>query len=277
MAELGKINKLTIVKSVDFGLYLDGGDYGEILLPKRYVTPDMVPGSVIEVFVYLDGEERPIATTLKPLAQVGDFAYLKVKAVERAGAFLEWGIMKDILVPFREQRSPMQSGKSYVVYLYVDKLTDRILATQKPERFFSKNKPPFKPGDAVKIMVWHPTDLGYKVIVENAWQGMLFKTDVFKPIRPGEIYTAYVKKLRDDNKLDLVLEKPGYDKVKDISGSIMENLKSKGGFIPLTDKSDPDLIYKEFGVSKKVFKQAIGQLYKLRKIELTEKGVRLLN
>lgn len=277
MAELGKINKLTIVKSVDFGLYLDGGDYWEILLPKRYVTPDMVPGSVIEVFVYLDGEERPIATTLKPLAQVGEFAYLKVKAIEKAGAFLEWGIMKDILVPFREQRSPMQAGKSYVVYLYVDKLTDRILATQKPERFFSKNKPPFKSGDAVKIMVWHTTDLGYKVIVENAWQGMLFKTDVFKPIRPGEIYTAYVKKLREDNKLDLVLEKPGYDKVKDISGSIMEKLKSKGGFIPLTDKSDPDLIYREFGVSKKMFKQAVGQLYKLRKIELTEKGIRLLN
>ena len=275
MVSLGKLNKLRITKKVDFGLYLDGEDYGEILLPKRYVSDSMEPGDELEVFIYLDGEERPIATTLKPLAQVGEFACLKVKSLEKAGAFMEWGIMKDVLVPFREQRTPMVAGRSYLVYLYVDSLTERILASQKLERFFSKIPPPYQSGDEVSALIWQSTDLGYKVVVENTWLGMLYKSDIFRAISPCEKLNLYVKKVRDDHKIDLILDKPGYGKVTDISVLILEKIKDNGGFLAITDKSEPETIYRQFGVSKKVFKQAIGQLYKERKIVIETGGIRI--
>ena len=276
MAELGKFNQLKILRKVDFGLYLDGGQYGDILLPKRYVKEGMEPDDEIEVFVYLDGEERTIATTDKPLAQVGEFAFLKVSSVERAGAFLEWGIMKDILVPFSEQRVKMEAGRSYVVYLYVDKLTDRISATMKLEKYLDKSPADYSINEEVDILIWSATDIGYKAVINNSHSGVLYKSDIFKPLRTGQKMKAYIKKIRDDGKIDLVPDKPGYQKVGGIAEVILGKLNDHGGKLPFNDKSSPEMIYSTFGVSKKVFKQALGQLYKLKIIQITDEGIELV-
>lgn len=275
MAELGKFNTLKVVKKVDFGIYLDGGEYGEILLPKRYAPSHLEPGDDIDVFVYLDGEERTIATTEKPLAQVGEFAFLKVRSVEKSGAFLDWGIMKDIMVPFSEQRVKMEAGRSYLVYIYVDKLTDRISASMKLEKFLDKTQPDYQLNEQVDIIIWNYTDIGYKAIINGKHQGVLYKSDTFKKLLPGQRMVAYIKKIREDGKIDLILDKPGYQKIEGIAGVILDKLNQNNGKLPFTDKTDPAIIYREFGVSKKVFKQALGQLYKQKLIKITDTGVEL--
>ena len=271
---LGKYNQLEVVKEVDFGVYLDGGDDGEILLPSRYVPEGCKPGDVLNVFIYLDNEERLIATTLQPKVQVGEFACLEVAWINEYGAFLDWGLMKDLFVPVREQKMKMQKGRSYVVHAHVDEESYRIMASAKVERYLSKEKPDYQPGQEVEIMIWQRTDLGYKAIVENQYSGLIYQGEIFKSLEPGMKLTAYIRQVREDGKIDLTLQKDGQKKVEDFSEVLLQFIKDQGGHTSLNDKSAAEDIYEAFGVSKKTFKKAVGDLYKKRLIVLEEGGIR---
>ena len=273
---LGKYNQLTVVKEVDFGVYLDGDEDGEILLPQRYVPEDCHPGDVLNVFIYLDSEERLVATTLQPYVQVGQFACLEVAWVNEFGAFLDWGLMKDLFVPFREQKMKMQKGRKYVVYCHLDEESYRIMASAKVEHFLSKDMPTYENGQKVDIMVWQHTDLGYKVIVENRFSGMLYQNEVFQALEPGMFLQAYIKQIRPDGKIDLELQQGGPRKVDDFSEFLLDYLQQHDGFCPFHDKSAADDIYSEFEVSKKTFKKAVGELYKKRLITLSGDGLHLV-
>lgn len=273
--KLGKYNQLEVVKEVDFGVYLDGGDGEEILLPARYVPEGCKPGEVLNVFIYLDNEERLVATTLDPLVQVGQFAYLEVAWVNEFGAFLNWGLMKDLFVPFREQKMKMQKGHKYIVHAHVDEDSYRIMASAKVERYLSKEPPQYEPGEEVDILVWQKTDLGFKVIVENQFSGLLYQNEIFQPVETGMKLRAYIKQVREDGKIDLVLQKLGAKKVDDFSEVLLQYIKDHDGFITLNDKSAAEDIYDAFGVSKKTFKKAVGDLYKRRLVVLEEGGIRL--
>lgn len=274
--KLGKYNQLEVVKEVDFGVYLNGDEDGEILLPKRYVPEGTKPGDILNVFIYLDMEERLVATTLQPYVQVGEFACLQVAWVNQFGAFLDWGLMKDLFVPFREQKMKMQKGKRYVVHVHLDEESYRIVASAKVEYYLSTEKPEYQPGQEVNVMVWQRTDLGYKVIVENQFSGMLFHNEVFQPLEAGMHLSAFVKQVRPDGKIDLELQKAGARKVDDFSEVLLQYIKDNDGFTPLNDKTDAEVIYQTFGVSKKTFKKAVGDLYKKRLVVLEEGGIRLV-
>lgn len=271
---LGRFNRLTIVRRAEQGLYLSGGPE-DILLPNRYVPDGAEIGDEIDVFVYLDNEERLIATTETPKAQVGDFAWLQVAWVNNFGAFLDWGLMKDLFVPFREQKMKMQKGKSYLVHLHIDPESYRIMASAKVERYLSTDFPPYHGGDEVDILVWQKTDLGFKAIVENRFSGMLFDAEIFRQLHSGDRLKAYVKQVRPDGKIDLSLQKKGQKAVHDFSNTLLEHLQNNGGFTPLGDKSPAEEIYALFGVSKKVFKKAVGDLYKQHLITIEPQGLRL--
>lgn len=273
---LGEYNLLEVVKEVDFGVYLDGSEDGEILLPTRYVPQGCKPGDVLNVFIYLDMDERLIATTLQPYVKVGEFACLEVAWVNQYGAFLDWGLMKDLFVPFREQNMKMIKGNSYVVHVHLDEDSYRIVASAKIEKFLSKDMPEYNPGDEVEVLIWQKTDLGFKVIVDNKFSGMIFKNEIFTDVRTGMKMHAYIKQVRPDGKIDLELQKGGVKKVEDFSDTLLEYIRSNGGSTPLNDKTDADVIYSTFGVSKKTFKKAVGDLYKKRLIVLEgEQGIRL--
>lgn len=274
--ELGKFNILRVVKTVDFGLYLDGGAEGEILLPSRYVPEGTQIGDELRVFLYLDNEERLIATTLEPLVQVGQFAWLEVAWINQYGAFLNWGLMKDLFVPFREQKMKMQQGNSYLVHCHLDEESYRIVASAKVERYLSKEMPSYQEGEEVEILVWQKTDLGFKAIVENRFSGLLYDNEVFTPLRSGMRLTAYIKQVRPDGKIDLILQRGGRQTVGGFAGQLLDWLGEHGGRCPLGDKSPAEAIYETFGVSKKVFKQAVGDLYKRRLITLAPEELRLL-
>lgn len=274
--ELGKINRLKVVKFVDFGLYLDGGREGEILLPSRYVPEGVQVGDEIDVFLYLDSEERLIATTEKPKAMVGDFAFLQVAWVNNFGAFLDWGLMKDLFVPFREQKMKMQKGRSYIVHLHIDEESYRIMASAKVERYLSKEMPPYAEGDEVKILVWQKTDLGFKVIVDNRFGGLLYDSELFRHLQVGDRSKAYIKQVRPDGKLDVTLNLQGKAAVSDFSDILLEHLHNNAGKTALCDKSPAEEIYAMFGVSKKVFKKAVGDLYKRRLIRISDDGLELV-
>ena len=271
---LGKLNRLVVKRRVDFGVYLDGKEWGDILLPKRYVPLTADIGSSVDVFLYLDSEDQLIATTEKPLIKVGEVAQMRVVAVTKVGAFLNWGLKKDLLVPFAEQAVPMQQDYSYLVYCFVDK-SNRIVASSKLDKFIGKSTPTLRDGEEVSIIVAEPTDLGFKAVVNNEHWGLLYKDQVFKSLRRGYHCKAYVNKLRSDGKIDLVLDKPGYGKTLDLTTQILEKLAANGGVLMLSDKSPPEAISAIFGVSKKVYKQAIGALFKAGKIEITESQIRL--
>ena len=272
---LGKYNQLEVVKQVDFGVYLNGGDDGEILLPSRYVPEGCKPGDMLNVFIYLDNEERLIATTLQPKVQVGEFACLEVAWVNEYGAFLDWGLMKDLFVPFREQKQKMQKGHRYVVHAHVDEDSYRIMASAKVERYLSKEMPPYQPGEEVEVMVWQRTDLGYKVIVDNQFSGLVYQREIFKALEPGMKMPAYIRQVREDGKIDLTLQKDGLQKVGDFAEVLLQYIKDHDGYTPLNDKSAAEDIYDAFEVSKKTFKKAVGDLYKKRLIVLVENGIRL--
>lgn len=273
--KLGRYNQLTVVKTVDFGVYLDGDEDGEILLPQRYVPEGCHPGDTLNVFIYLDSEERLVATTQEPFVQVGEFAYLEVSWVNEYGAFLNWGLMKDLFVPFREQKSKMQKGRKYLIHAHLDEESYRIVASAKIERYFSKSLPTYAPGDAVEILVWQPTDLGVKVIVDNSFSGLLYDSELFISLGVGDRMTAYVKQVREDGKIDLSLQRFGYAKVEEFSDVLLAYLKEHDGYVPLQDKSPAEAIYRTFGVSKKTFKKGVGDLYKKRLITIGESGIRL--
>lgn len=273
--QLGRYNQLEVVKEVDFGMYLNGGEDGEILLPKRYVPEDCKPGDMLNVFIYLDMDERLVATTLTPYAQVGEFAYLEVAWVNEYGAFLDWGLMKDLFVPFREQKMKMQKGKKYFVHVHLDDESYRIVASAKVERYLLKERPAYRQGEKVEVMVWQQTDLGFKVIVDNQYSGMLYRNEVFCTLEPGMRVLAYIKQIRQDGKIDLELQQGGGRKVDDFSEVLLHHIKENQGFTPIIDKTDAEVIYETFGVSKKTFKKAVGDLYKKRLVVLEEGGIRL--
>ncbi len=273
--QIGKLNHLEIVKEVDFGLYLEGGEeFGEILLPRRYMPKTFAIGDRLSVFLYCDSEDRLIATTEKPLAMVGDFAALKVVSVNSFGAFLDWGLSKDLFLPRGEQTRELKAGSNCVVRVFRDD-TGRIAASTKLDRFLNQTPPNYHPGLAVFLLIVHQTDLGYTAIINKSHLGMLFKDEVFEPLKPGMQKTGFIKKVREDGKIDLSLYKLGYEKVGDILDLVMDQLKAEGGFLPLTDKTSPEVIYKRFGISKKVYKKAIGSLYKQRLVVIEDKGIRL--
>ena len=273
--ELGKFNQLEVVKEVDFGLYLDGGEEGEILLPTRYVPEGCQVGDMLNVFLYLDIDERLIATTLTPLVQVGQFACLEVAWVNQFGAFLNWGLMKDLFVPFSEQKMKMQVGRKYVIHAHLDDESYRIVASAKVERYLSKDIPDYAPGTEVDILIWQKTDLGFKAIIDNKHSGLIYENEIFCTLETGMQMRAFVKQVREDGKVDLILQKPGFEKIDDFSKTLLDYIKEHGGRIHLNDKSPAEDIYDTFGVSKKTFKKGVGDLYKKRLISLQENGITL--
>lgn len=277
MANIGKYNTLRVIKKVDFGVYLDGEKEGEILMPIRYVPEGCEPGDEVEVFLYLDSEDRPVATTEKPYAQVGEFAMLRVKSVNNIGTFLDWGLMKDLLVPFREQKTTMTEGRSYLVYIYIDEETGRIAASAKLSKFIGKTIPQYAEGEEVDLIIESESDLGFNAIINNLHWGMLYENEVFEQLDKGQRLKGYIKKVRPDNKIDLTLYKRGYEKVDAVAQGILDMLKQHGGSMKVTDKSEAETIYRLFGISKKTFKKAIGALYKKRLILLEPESIRLIS
>jgi len=275
MNKLGTFQALEVMRLVDFGAYLDGQELGDILLPKRYMPEGCKPGDFLEVFIYLDSEDRIIATNEEPLATAGDFALLKVVSVNQIGAFLDWGLPKDLLVPFSEQKSKMEEGHWYIVYVYVDDESRRMVATTKLDKYLDNVPPEYHAGQEVQLMIHSKTDIGYKAIVNNMHWGMLYQNEVFRPLKSGEQLPGYIKQVREDEKLDVSLQKPGIESAMDLSDRILNMLKEQGGFLAVTDKSSPETIYSFFGESKKNYKRAVGILYKKRIITIEPDGIRL--
>ncbi len=276
MIEIGKINTLKVVKEVDFGLYLDGGDeFGEILLPTRYVADDMEVDHFVDVFIYNDSEDRIIATTDEALAEVDEYAYLKCISVTKFGAFLDWGLAKDLLVPFKEQATDMQEGLSYFVRVYLDEETERVVASSKTRQFLDNEPAEYEEGEQVDLVIGNSTDLGVKVVINDKHSGLLYHNEIFKPLRPGLRMVGYIKKLREDEKIDVTLEKPGYQKIDGLAGEILTKLEQSGGYIEVNDKSTPETIKRIFGTSKKNFKKAVGALYRERMISFKGDGIEL--
>ena len=273
---VGQFNLMRVDRKVDFGFYMDDGGEG-ILLPKRFVPSGLQIDDTISVFVYHDSDNRLIATTQEPFAVVGDIAALKVVEVTSQGAFLDWGLMKDLFVPVSQQLSTMRLGGKYLVKLYIDAQTGRVAATEKIDKQISNDILTVKEGEKVKIQVYRESEIGYVVIVNQVHQGLVYKNEVFTHLHIGQfIDEAFVKKIREDNKLDIGLGKQGGEKLADDNQKIMSLLKSHKGFLPYHDKSAPDDIYAFFGMSKKAFKMNVGMLYKLKLISIEEDGIHLI-
>ena len=273
---LGDYNLMQVVKEVDFGMYLDGGVEGEILLPTRYVPDGLKVGDAILVFVYLDQDERPVATTLQPLAKVGDFACLEVAWVNEYGAFLNWGLMKDLFCPFREQKKRMEIGQKYIVHVGIDEDSYRMVASAKVEHFLSREMPQYRHGNEVDLLVWQKTELGFKVIIDNLFAGLVYEDQVFRPLTTGDRLKGYVDRVRPDGKIDVTIQPTGRRNTEEFSEVLWEYLKNNNGRCDLGDKSPAELISDRFKVSKKTFKKAVGDLYKRRLIQIKEDGLELL-
>jgi len=276
MIKIGQYNTLRISKFVDYGLYLDDEDGGEILLPRKYIPKDVVVDDSIEVFIYADSDDTLIATTLKPLACVGEAAYLRVAAVNNVGAFLDWGLAKDILVPFAEQHKKMEVGRSYIVYLYLDKYADRIVASSKINKFIEDEADCYKEKQPVDLMIAGKTELGYKAIINNTHFGVLYESDVFQKLSFGQKINGFIKTIRDDNKIDLTLQLSDQSTRNSLTEKILDHLKNNNGESPLTDKSKPEDIYEQFSVSKSNYKKALGGLYKKRLITISKDKIQLI-
>lgn len=276
MLKIGKTNNLKITHRVDFGLYLDGGEeHGEILLPLRYASKDMKAGDFIDVFIYRDSEDRLIATTEKPYAEVGEFAFLQATESNSVGAFLDWGLPKDLLVPFREQKVRMKPGRYYTVYVFLDDETQRIVASAKLQKFLDNKIPDVKAGDEVKVRIYQETDLGFKVIVNDLFSGLIYHNQIFCDVNIGELHYATVRSVRQDGKIDLILGKSQRNRVNDLAEDILDYLHENGGKMTLNDSSSPEDIKEIFQCSKKDFKKAIGALFKSKEIIIEENGVKL--
>ena len=277
MINIGQFNTLTITRFTDHGAYVDGGEVGEILVPKAYVTKSMRPGDTLELFVYLDQSERLVATTEQPLAMVGDFAYLEVAWVNEHGAFLNWGVMKDLFVPFRQQKRTMEVGESYIVFVDIDEETGRLMATAKIDKHLRPAREHYyHRGEEVDLLVWQRTDLGLKVIVDNCHAGLVYNDQLFAPEpKTGDRLRGTVVNVRPDGRIDVSLQRLGKSRFRDFAEVLYEELQAAPeGFLPFTDKSSSDDISARFGVSKKTFKRAVGTLYREKKIVLEEGGIR---
>lgn len=276
MIKIGHTYRLIVIKFLDFGAYLDAKDLGEVLLPNKYVPHHLSEGDSIEVFLYLDSEDRPVATTQIPKVKVGEFAYLTVAENTRIGAFLDWGLDKDLLVPFAEQHIPLQEGHSYLVYVYIDKTDGRIAASSKIDKFIDEDNPhDFKPQQAVQLIIANSTELGYKAIINHSHWGVLYKNEVFERLSFGQYKKGFIKRIRDDGKIDLSLQ-GGQETRDQQSDIILRYLKNNNGFAPVHDKSEPKLITKLFGMSKGAFKKTLGRLYKQRIIRIDRNGIYLM-
>ncbi|MDG1772236.1 MAG: S1-like domain-containing RNA-binding protein [Oceanicoccus sp.] len=275
MVAIGQFNQLEIVKDSDVGVFLDGGDFGQILLPQRFLKDQAQLGDNLTVFIYLDSDDRLIATTDTPHACEGDFAWLKVVEINKVGAFLDWGLPKDLLLPFAQQKFPPVEGKRVLVKVYLDN-SNRLAASSRIDKYLKEETTGYTVGQEVDLMVADKTELGFKAIVDSAYWGMLYSNEVFQPLNKGDRISGYVKRVRDDNRLDITLTQPGYEKISGVAGQILEVLKEHDGYLMITDKSSPETIRSVFKISKKVYKKAIGALYKQRRIAIEEKGIRLL-
>ena len=275
MLTIGKINKLNVVKKQGADVYLDNGTSGKVLLADKKMSANCQVGDTLEVFVYVDSEGHLAASTKTPLAKVDDIAWLKVVSLNYVGAFLDWGLPKDLLVPFSEQHHEMEVGRSYLVKVFLDD-KNRIAATTKIDRFITDESVNFEVGQKVSLIIAEKTELGFKAIVNNTHWGLLYQNELFQPLRKGQKLDGYIKKIRDDQKIDLSLHHPGYGKVVSLADNILIKLKENNGVLMLSDKSPPEAIYAAFGVSKKVFKQAIGALYKKKLITIDKNGIRLI-
>ena len=276
MAEIGRYNTLRVIKKVDFGLYLDGGEGEEILLPKRFVPPGVQEGDELEVFLYHDSENRVIATTQRPKALAGEIAMMEAVATTKQGAFLDWGLMKDLFVPLSQQEERMQEGHSYLVRVYIDEQTGRVAATQRIARFLSNDDLTVTEREPVDLVVYQKTDIGYKVIINNLHTGVLHYNEVFRELKIGDKEKGFIKTIREENKIDVALGERGYKRVEGEAEKILRLLQENDGYLPYHDKSDPDDIYEFFGMSKKTFKMTVGALYKQQKVELTKTGIKLI-
>jgi uncharacterized protein len=284
MFEIGKYNTLTILRDTQVGLFLGNpnanldDEKNNVLLPNKYVPKVFEIGQELTVFIYLDHEQRPVATTLEPYVLVNEFALLRVNYVNNVGAFLDWGMEKDILVPFKEQARPMEKGKRYLIYLYIDEKTSRLVASSKTNQFLKNENITVRKGDEVDLIVSHITDLGINVIINEQYKGLLYKDEVYdESIRTGDRITGYIKAVRPDNKIDVVLQKSGYESIEPNADKIIDELKASRGFLRLNDNSHPEDIKTVLKMSKKTFKKAIGLLYKEKIIEIKDDGIYLIS
>ena len=272
---MGQYNRLKVIKQLDFGIYLDGYE-DEILVPKQYVPADIQIGDFLDVFIYRDSEDRVIGTTLEPYGTVGEFTYLTVTMVTSLGVFMDWGLPKDLFIPFKQQRDNMLVGKSFLIFIHLDTQTDRIVGSAKIERFLEEDISELSEGMQVDLLPYEYTDMGIKALINQRYLGVLYRDEVFKKIDWGKPTVGYIKKIREDQKIDLALVEQSYNRIEGSKSDLYTQLQEAQGFLPFTDKSAPELIYKTFGMSKKDFKKAVGGLLKERKIELKDDGIYLL-
>lgn len=277
MVEIGTFNKLQVVKQVEFGVYMDGGELDTILLPKRYVPQGCELGDWINVFLYFDSDDLLIATTEKPKVQVGDCAMLTVVDINHAGAFMDWGLPKDLLVPYNEQQKPMEVGYSYVVHVFHDQNSDRIAASTKLSHHLDEESVWLKPRQAVNLLVAGRTELGYKAVIDNKYLGLIFRADAYRPLKIGERLPGFVKSIRKDGKIDLLISQATLQGDHDLGEQIIQHLTESGGESQISDKSDPEEIYRLFKVSKKKYKQALGGLFKSKRILIEPGKIKLIN
>ena len=275
MLEIGKFNHLKVKRATRHGAYLTDEQGNEALLPVKFVSETLRLEDKINVFIYTDSEDRVTATTQVPIAQRDEFAYLKVKDTSVHGAFLDWGLDKDLFVPFREQLDRMRKGESYLVYLYLDEKTNRLAASSKIKKFLDNKRIEIERGEKVKLLVWNKTDLGMNVIINNRYAGLIFKDDLHTTIQTGDKITGYIKNIRPDNKIDVVLQKPGYEAIEPNAQRILLKIRQNDGYLNLNDNSDPEEIKNQLHISKKAFKKAIGILYKKKLIRITDEGLYL--
>ncbi|GAB4490937.1 MAG: S1-like domain-containing RNA-binding protein [Thermodesulfovibrionales bacterium] len=276
MACIGRLNRLKVIRKLENGFLLDGEELGEVLMPRAFAAPEIRVGDTAEVFVYRDAEARLVATPQKPLGVVGECAFLKVTAVTPVGAFLDWGLPKDLLVPFSEQKQKMETGKSYTVFITLDEKTGRIVGSSKLSRFLDKTPAAYQENQEVDLLIFGQTASGYRAIINNAHWGVLYKNEVFQPLQRGERVRGFIKKIREDGRIDLWLHKPGPEKVDELAEKILGKLRDQGGFLAVTDRTPAETISGMFGVSKKTYKKAVGALYRKRLLVIEETGIRLV-
>lgn len=276
MITLGRTNTLIILREVSVGMYLGDSDGETVLLPKKFIEPEFRTGDEIEVFIYKDSDDRLIATRYQPYAEVGQFAFLNVSAVSQVGAFMDWGLEKDLFVPFKEQKHKMQEGHSYVVYIYIDEASQRIVASGKINKFINNDHLTIEQGQEVDLLVYNKTDLGFTCIINGKHKGLIYHNDLFTDLGVGDEVKGYVKLIRENNLIDLSLQNLGFKHVLSSTDKILEYLKHNEGYMNIHDKSSPDIIERKFNMSKATFKKAIGILYRQRKVTLHEDGVRLI-
>lgn len=274
-AKIGAMNRLRVVSIVRMGVYLDGKNLDEILLPNRYVPEGCAVGDFLEVFIYLDSEDRLVATTDRPLAMVGELAYLEVVAVNAFGAFVDWGLPKDLMIPFGEQREGLDRGQRVIVHIYLDKVSGRLVGSTKLHKYLNPKRIQYSIGDRVDLIIANPFERGYVVIIDKQFVGVIYHNEIFQAVEPGQAVTGYIKQVRPDGKIDVELQRSGAGGRRELPDTILACLAEAGGFLRLTDKSPPEEIYERFQVSKRAYKEAVGRLYKKRLITIEPEGIRL--